>query len=154
VFELAQNELKLRYRFFVELADDDRHIDGRERRAHIVDEFNLARTIDEGISVALERGAGDGDFDAHLVMARFLAAIAHCIPRVDRALARDGAGAGEDCFEQRGLAALERAHQRDAPWTRSSCAVLCHVRLPSERDAAFCETVRAIVSGRRGTWQE
>jgi hypothetical protein len=69
-------------------------------------------------------------------------------------LARDGAGAGEDCFEQRGLAALERAHQCDAPWTRSSCAVLCHVRLPSERDAAFCETVRAIVSGRRGSWQE
>ena len=60
--------------------------------------------------------------DAHLVMARFLAGVADRGARLDRALALDGAGAREDRFEQRGLAALERAHQRDAPWTlRDPC---------------------------------
>src|SRR5262249_56724852 len=73
---------------------------------------------------------GDGEFDAHLVMTRFLARIADGVLRIDRALTLDRAGAGEDRFEQRRLAALERAHQRDAPWTRSSCAVLCHFPPP------------------------
>ena len=39
-FELAQNELQLRHLLLVELADDDRGIDRRQRRAHILDEFN------------------------------------------------------------------------------------------------------------------
>ena len=154
LFELAQNELQLRDLLLVELADHDRGIDRRQRRAHVVDEFDGARTIDEGVIVAHEIGGGDGELDAHLVMARLLAGVADRGARLDRALALDRAGAGEDRLEQRGLAALERAHQRDAPWTRSSCAVLCHIRLPSDRDAAFSETVCAIVSGRRGDWQE
>jgi hypothetical protein len=75
VFELAQNELKLRHLLLVELAHHDRSVDGRQRRAHVVDEFNRARAIDESISVAHEIGAGDGDF------------------------ALDGAGTGKNCFE-------------------------------------------------------
>ena len=56
-------------------------------------------------------------FDAHLVMARFLGGVADRGAGFDAALALDRAGAREDRFEQRGLAALEGAHQRDAPGT-------------------------------------
>src|SRR5262245_29871379 len=131
VLELAQDELELRHLLLVELAHHDRGVDCGERRAHVVDEFDRAWRIDKSIVVALEAGGGDGDFDAHLVVTRFLAGVTHGVARVDRALALDRAGTGEDRFEQRGLAALERAHQRNAPWTRRSCAVLCHVRLPN-----------------------
>ena len=48
------------------------------------------------------------------MMARFLAGVADGIAGLDRTLALNGAGAGEDRFEQRGLAALERTDQRDA----------------------------------------
>jgi hypothetical protein len=129
-FELAHDELKLRHLLLVELADDDRGIDRRQRRAHVVNEFNRARTIDESIGVALEIRAGDGELDTHQVVTRFLAGVTDGVLRLDRALTLDRAGAGEDRFEQRGLAALERAHQRDAAWARGSCAVLCHFRLP------------------------
>ena len=130
VFELAQDQLQLRHLLLVGLADHDRGVDRRQRRAHVVDEFDRAGAIDESVTVAHETGGGDRELDAHLVMARFLAGVADGGARLDRALALDRAGAREDRFEQRGLAALERAHQRDAPWTRGSCAVLCHIRLP------------------------
>ena len=140
LFELAQDELELRNLLLVELADHDRGVDGRQRRAHVVDELDGAGTVDEAVVIAHEIGGGDGDLDAHPVMARLLAGVADGVACLDRALARNGAGAGEDRFEQRGLAALERAHQRDAPWTRSSCAVLCHLPPPLlTRDAAFSE---------------
>ncbi len=42
--------------------------------------------------------------------------------RLDRPHAGNGAGAFKDRFEERGLAALERAHQCDAPRTRGSSA--------------------------------
>jgi hypothetical protein len=146
-FQLAQNELKLRNLLLVELADHDRGVDCGQRRAHVLDEFDRAGAIDESIAVAHEIGGGDGELDAHLVVARLFAGVTHRVARIDGALALNRAGAGEDRFEQRGLAALERAHQRDAPWTRYSCAIraiLCHVLLPNvARDAAFCETVRA-----------
>ena len=118
LFELAQDQLQLRNLLFVGLADDHRGIDRRQRGAHVVDEFDRTGTIDEGVAVAHERRGGDRKLDAHAVMARFLAAVADRGPRLDGALAPDRAGAGEDRFEQRGLAALEWAHQRDAPWTR------------------------------------
>ena len=150
LFELAQDELKLRDFLLVQLADDDRGVDRRQRRAHVVDEFDRARTIDEGVGVAHEIGGGDRKLDAHLVMTRFLAGVTDRVPGLDRALALNRAGAREDRFEQRGLAALERAHQRDAPGTRSSCAVLCHFRLPFAEMRPSLETGYAIVSGRRG----
>src|SRR5438045_1821052 len=53
-------------------------------------------------------------------MTRFLAGVADRALRVDRALTLDRAGAGEDRFEQRRLAALERAHQP------SHRACVCH----------------------------
>src|SRR5262249_20452938 len=90
-------------------------------------------------------------------MARLLAAVADGGARLDGALALDRAGAQENRFEQRGLAALERAHQRDAPGTRRSCAVLCHLPppyLPEMRPSRNSLGRITIVSGRRGDWQE
>ena len=134
VFELAQDQLQLRDLLLVGLADHDRGIDRRQRRAHVVDEFDRAGAIDEGVAVAHEVGGGDGELDAHLVMARLLGGVADRGAGLDRALALDRAGARQDRFEQRGLAALERAHQRDAPGTLGSCAAIAicsrHRRLP------------------------
>ena len=131
VFELAQDQLQLRDLLFVHLADDDGGIDRRQRRAHVVDELDRARTIDEGVAFAHEARRRDRKLDAHAMMTRFLAGVADRGSGIDGALALDRAGACEDRFEESGLAALERAHQRDAPGTRGSCAVLCHIRLPS-----------------------
>ena len=131
LFELTQNKLKLRHLLLVELAHHDRGVDCRQRHPHIVDEFNRAREIGHRVGVAHEGGAGHREFDAHLVIARFLAGVADRIPRLDRTLALYRAGAGQDRLEQGRLAALEWAHQRNAPWTRGSCAVLCHFRLPN-----------------------
>src|SRR5262245_25311741 len=130
IFELAQDQLKLRHLLLVELADHDGRIDCRQRPAHVMDEFNRTGTINKRISIALEISTGHGELDAHFVVTRFLAAVADRVLGIDSALALNRAGAGEDRFEQRRLAALERAHQRDAPWTRSSCAVLCHLPPP------------------------
>ena len=50
LLELAQDELQLRNLLLVQLADDDRRIDRRQHRAHVVDEFDGARTIEEAYS--------------------------------------------------------------------------------------------------------
>src|ERR1700684_2534867 len=133
VFQLAQDELELRHLLLVHLADDDSDVDCRQHRAHVVDEFDRARAVEERIIVAHEIRGGGGELDAHAVMARFLAGVADRIAGFDGALALDRAGAGQDRLEQRGLAALERADQRDAAWTgRSSAiaAVCWHGHLP------------------------
>ena len=117
VFQFAQDQLQLRHLLLVGLADHDRGVDRRQHAAHVLDEFDRAGAIDEGVAVAHEIGGREGRLDAHLVAAGFLAGVAHRGACVHRALARNGAGAGENRFEQCGLAALEWAHQRDAPWT-------------------------------------
>ena len=55
VFQLAQDELQLRHLLLVGLADHHRGIDRGQRRAHVVDELDRARAIDEGVAVAHER---------------------------------------------------------------------------------------------------
>ena len=49
LFELAQDELQLRDLLLVQLAHHDRGVDRGQRRAHVVDEFDRAGTIDEGV---------------------------------------------------------------------------------------------------------
>src|SRR3954462_3472558 len=50
---------------------------------------------------------------------------------VDAAGFGDGARARQDRFEKGGFTALERAHQRDAPWTSGTSDVLSHMPPPS-----------------------
>jgi len=84
---------------------------------------NRTGTIDEGVAVAHEGRGGGGQGDAHLVMAGFGAGIA------DRSSGIDAAGAGNRTrarqyrFKKSGFTALERAHQRDAPWTAGTSDV-------------------------------
>src|SRR5579862_7187862 len=133
VFQLAQNELELRHLFLVHLADDDGDVDRRQHGAHVVDEFDRARAVEEHIGIAHEIRGGGGELDAHAVMARFLAGVADRVAGFDGALALDRAGAGEDRFQERGLAALKRTDQRDAAWTGRSCAIAAvrrHGHLP------------------------
>ena len=130
LFELAQDQLQLRHLALVGLAHDHRRVDRRQGGAHVVDEFDRTRTIDEGVVVAHEGRGGDRKLDAHLVVARFLAGVADRRARIRRALALDRAGAGEYGFEQRCLAALERTHKCNAPWAPWSAAVVSHECLP------------------------
>ena len=117
IFQLAQDDLQLRQLLLVRLADHHRGIDRRQRRAHVMRELDRAGTIDEGVTVAHEGGGGGGEADAHLVTACLGAGIADGSSGFDAAGIRDGAGSGQDRFEECGFAALERAHQRNAPWT-------------------------------------
>ena len=70
LFELAQDQLQLRHLALVGLADDDGGVDRRQRRAHVVHELDRARAIDEGETVAEIIGGGEGELDAHPVVAR------------------------------------------------------------------------------------
>ena len=117
IFEFAQDDLQLRQLFLVRLADHDRGIDRRDRGAHVVREFYRAGTIDKGVAVAHEGGGGGGEAGAHLVAAGLGAGVADRGSGIDAAGPRDGAGARQDRFEKCGFTALERAHQRNAPWT-------------------------------------
>ena len=155
VFQFAQDQLQLRHLLLVGLADHHRGVDRRQHGAHVVDEFDRAGTIDEGVAVAHESGGGDGSFHAHLVMAGFLAGVADGGAGVDRALARDRAGAREDRLEQCGLAALEWAHQCDAPGTHVFYRIgsRAHEYLPCRPGGrtGFPALYGSIVSGEGGT---
>ena len=76
ILELAQDDLKLRQLLLVGLADHDRGIDRRNRRAHVMREFDRAGAIDKSVAVAHEVGGGGGEADAHLVMAGLGAGVA------------------------------------------------------------------------------
>src|SRR5262249_5597852 len=98
IFELAQDDLKLRQLAFVGLADHDRGVDGRERCAHVVRELDRAGTIDEGVTVAHEVGGGGGGANAYLVMTRLGSGVADGSSRLDRADTRDCARPRQYCF--------------------------------------------------------
>src|SRR6185312_16932111 len=158
LFKLAQDQLQLRHLLLVGFADHDRGVDRRQHAAHVVDEFDRARAIDEGVIVAHELGGGDRGFHAHLVMTRLLAGVAD--GGAGRALARDGAGARKNGFQERRLAALERAHQRDAPGTLGFIAVLTGAVLshaqpptPAGRSDLYPGPLRYRLRP-RGGWQE
>jgi hypothetical protein len=59
-------------------------------------------------------------------MTRFRAGIADTSSGIDTAGFGDRARSREDGFEKSGFTALERAHQRDAPWTSGTSDVLSH----------------------------
>ena len=99
VFQLAQDELELRHLLLVHLADHDRGVDRRQHGAHVVDEFDRARTVEERVGVAHEIRGGGGELHAHAVMAGFLAGVANRIAGFDGALALDRAGARQDRLE-------------------------------------------------------
>ena len=133
IFQFAQDDLQLRNFLLVRLADHDGGIDRRQHRAHVVDEFDRAGAIEEGVAVAHERRGGDGQLDAHLVMARFLAGVAYRVTGLDRTLPRDRAGARENRLKQGGFAALKRADQRYGAGTRRAAAIVAvrgHEHLP------------------------
>ena len=98
VFELAQDDLKLRQLAFIGLADHHRGVHGRERGAHVMRELDGTGAVDERVAVAHEACGGGGEADAHLVAAGFGTGVADGSPRVDAAGARDRARARQYCF--------------------------------------------------------
>src|SRR3954447_19747537 len=108
-------------------------------------EFDRTGAIEKSIGVTHEGGGGAAELDAHAMVTRLLAGIADGRAGFHGALTLNGAGARENGFKQRGLAALERAHQRDALGTRGTCTVPVpyrHEHLPVMQGA-----------GRRGSGQ-
>ena len=113
--QLLEDQLQGRCLLVVRLADDDGDISTAERGALVLREFDGARAIDEGVAIA-EVGGGRGvEFDTHAVGARLGCCVADGGLVRHPALARDGAGAEQDGFEECGLAAEIGAHQCNAP---------------------------------------
>jgi hypothetical protein len=150
VFQLAQNELKLRHFLVVHLADHDGGVDRRQNCAHVVHELDRTRTIEEGVGVAHKVGGGSRQLDAHAVMPGFVACVADGVARLHVALARNNAGAREDGFKERGLAALKRPYKRDAAGTgraRGIVSICGHDCLPAPTRRSTADRVNPIVSG-------
>ena len=126
LLQLAQDDLKLRQLLLVSLADHDRGVDGRKRGAHVVGELDGTGTIQEGVAVAHETRGGGSQANGHLVMTGLGRGVADGGSGVDAAGARDCARSRQDRFEKCGFTALERAHQRNAPWTSGTSDVLSH----------------------------
>ncbi len=127
-FELAHDELQLRYLFRVGLADYDRGIDRRDCRAHVVRKFDRAGTIDEVIIVAEELRRSEVYFDAHFVRTRFRAGIADRSACIDATCTRNRARAGENRFKQRGFSGLKRTDDRNRARSATTYAVGIGVR--------------------------
>ncbi len=77
ILELLEDELQRRHLLFVRLADDHGGVAGGERVGGVGLEFDRARTIEEGETVAEEIDGGDVELDAHAVMAGLLGGVAH-----------------------------------------------------------------------------
>ena len=119
IFEFAQDDLQLRQLALVGFAHHHGGIDRGKRRPHVVRELDRTRTIDEGVGFAHEGRSRGAETYAHLVMARLRTGVADAGSVIDAACFGDCARSGEDGFEKCGLAALEGAHQRNAPGTRA-----------------------------------
>src|SRR4051812_1562938 len=126
LLQLAQDDLKLRQLLLVGFADYDCGIDRGQRGAHVVGKFDGTGTIEEGVAVAHETRGDGSQPDGHLVMTSLWRGVADGGSGIDAAGARDCAGSCHDRFEKCGFTALERAHQRDAPWTSGTSDVLSH----------------------------
>ncbi|MEY9619048.1 hypothetical protein ABH982_002505 [Bradyrhizobium ottawaense] len=126
LLQLAQDDLKLRQLFLVGLADHDRGIDRGQRGAHVVGKLDGTGTIEESVAVAHETRGSGSEPDGHLVMTGLGRSVADGSSGVDTAGTRDCARSRQYCFEKCGFTALERAHQRDAPWTSGTSDVLSH----------------------------
>src|SRR5712671_384708 len=129
IFQFAQDKLKLRQLAFVGFAYHHRGIDRRDRGAHVVRELHRAGAIDKSVAFAHETCRGGGEADAHLVTAGLGAGVADRGSGVNAAGAGDRARARQYRFKKCGFTALERAHQRNAPWTARTSDVLSHCRL-------------------------
>ena len=114
VLELLEDQLQRRHALGIGLAHHDGGIAAGERERAFVLEFDGAGAVDEGEVVAEEADVGDVELDAHAVVAGFGGGIADRVLVGDLALARHGAGAGENGFEKRGLAGEIRPDQCDA----------------------------------------
>ena len=113
LFQFAQDHAQRRQLALVGLADDDRGVAERQHVARLMREFDRAGQVDEGVAVAQVIDGSDIGFDAGGVGARLGAAVADRGAVAHRTLPRQGTGAGENAFEQGGLAALERTDEGD-----------------------------------------
>jgi hypothetical protein len=77
-------------------------------------ELDRAGAVDEGKAVAEEIDVCDIDLDAHPVVAGLGGAVADGVLVGNLALPSDGAGAGENGFQESGLAGEIRPDQCDA----------------------------------------
>jgi hypothetical protein len=108
-----EDHLQRGYLAAVGLADHNRRVAERQDGAHVVQEFDGARAVDEGELIGEVLGGGDVGLDRHLVRAGFRRGVADAGAARDLTRARDRAGACEQCLEQGRLSALEGADDGD-----------------------------------------
>ena len=114
ILELLEDQLQRRHALGIGLAHHDGRVAAGERERALMLEFDRAGAVDEGEVVAEEGDVGDVELDAHAVVAGFGGGVADRVLVGDRALARHGAGAGENGFEKCRLAGEIRPNQCDA----------------------------------------
>jgi hypothetical protein len=133
VLELLEDELQRRNALGIGLAHHDGGIACGQRQRALVLELDGARAIDESELVVEKGGVGDVELDAHAVVAGLGRGVAHGVLVGYLALARDGAGARQDRFQQGRLAGQVRPDQCDAAGAAGGRATI----LPHEflRDA-------------------
>ena len=100
VLELLQDQLQRGHPLGIGLAHHHGRVAARERERALVLELDGAGAVDEGEVVAEEADVGDVDLDAHAVVASLAGGITDRILVGHLALARHGAGAGEDGFQE------------------------------------------------------
>ena len=123
ILELLEDQLQRGDALGIRLADHDRRIARRQHRVGLGLELDRSRAVDEGKAIAEKFDVGDVDLDAHAVVARFRRAIADRVLVGDLALARHGAGAGQDGLEQRRLAGEVGSKDRDGAGAARCTAV-------------------------------
>ena len=99
LLELAQDDLQSRNLAGVGFADHDGGVGDRQRVAHVVDELDRARAVEEGEPVAHVVDAGDIRLDAHGVAACLRTRIAHAGALAHRPLPSQASAAREDSLE-------------------------------------------------------
>jgi hypothetical protein len=130
VLELLEDQLQRRHALRVGLAHHDCRIAARQRQCAFMLEFDGARAVDEGEAVAQESHVRHVQLDAHAVIAGFGGCIADAVLVGYLALARNRAGAGENCFEECRLSGKIRPDQCDAAGAAAGRAdILPHVFL-------------------------
>src|SRR6185437_8278889 len=143
VFEFAKDDLERRDLARVGLADDHRGVADGQGVAHVVDEFDRARGIEESEPVAEIVDAGDIGLDAHRMAARLRTRIADGRAFAHRPLPRDAPAARQYPLEKAGFAALKRPDDGDETGTGDAVLVIGSAQYrppssvtPRERGAA------------------
>ena len=141
--ELAQDNLQRRNLARVGLAYHDRGVADRQRVAHVVDELDRSRAVEEGEPVAHVVDAADVRLDAHGVAAAPPGSNRRCwSPRGPIPVAPDAPPRARYSLKKAGFSALERSDDGDETRTGNAVLVIDSSQNPAPSSGDRCATIR------------